>query len=1811
MKKILKRKKFLSILFCILLLLSTVSYAEVTYEKTDVSANSSNNANQKKLSFDNVDNTDQVLYLSDIPYSKGQVAWGSISLDKTQDNTAFTMLLNGSTTVIKKGIWAHATSTLEYDISSYKDYAYFTTYYGINTTSGNKGNGVKFYIYTSEDGVTWTLRTEENPTAIKSSNNAVAVKIDIRNANYIKLYANDNGSNASDHVVWGDAKLVKEDYNENVMTTVEEYDEIIRASYERGAVKEELKLTLLQRDFIKRVGQYQLRNFLEEDPKNKETLEWFLNNEEALRLWTVGGTPNGTYLRALQVLSELYHTHGEDLTNEELTANGVKYKDLYLKMMLSLSLTHSTNVGLWIGGSSKLSDAVTRYEIYKQMHLDNKLASNSMFENYTIEEMRGVMITNIDDEEILWLRDYSEKKFSNIVDRFNPFKYINYTLNYGYYRPQYYSQENYAKWDAKYELSKYNITYKSGAPKLWIVFEEGSVCGGLSKTAANLYGVWGTPAKVLGQPGHAAYAYLYNAGGGNNAWQLSYSVASTAWAATDGGGRMPNSWGNGWSSGAASRGSYHFLSQQAQNEYDKYEKAELILLQADTFKNDKEKLEQIYRDALAEEIINFDAWVGVISIYNADESKTQEDRIALAEEIAEVMAYHPLPMYDLTKLVATKITSPEYLGKMMMLQEKTLRKATKATTADTLYHKEVPVVANAILGVIDSRIATFSFSGANAGKIVLSKQFQSAQVTWSYSLDGGNNWKEVYEHSIQLTNEEIASINANDDIKIRISGLPLTDENIFTININKGVFPSNTVSIDDLENCINGTTDQMEWTLDPNSGEWTSFADGKPNLRGDVVVYLRLIASGTNTTSDPVHYTFTTNTSSESHRYISRTGLKVTAVSATSAGNKDNILDGDINTSWHGATSSGLGGAYKPSYVVIELDKPRYVAEVDYVPDARATGTGGYPTGKASKLEIYVSMDGTNWELAAVGNNLGNNNNLKKITFEEAKQAKYVKIHCPSVYQSGLQHYFSIAVINLYENPSASEIPTAEISYNITNKTNKDVIAELVDENRPITVTNNDGSKKHTFTENGEFTFEFVDDNGNKGTSTASVDWIDKTPPQADVTYSTTEITNEDVVATLSFDKENITILSKDVQIAENPVDGSKTITFENNASYELEFADELGNVGTKTIAVDWIDKEAPTAELTYSTMNLTDKPVTVTMNPSEEVTVLNNNGEMSYTFEENGTFTFEFVDRAGNIGTANAQVNWISKMPEYKLTYSTTDPTNQDVTVTLELEEGYRIVSDNGANTYTFVENGDYSFEYVDESGNRGVITASVNWIYKEAPIGTIVYSTETETTDPVTATITFDKENVRITNNNGNNTYIFEKNGEFTFEFVDAVGNTGTAKAIVDWIIDEEEEYTKLKEKCIAIIEEYMNNVTEEELNNKLINTEEKAKVIDAYNKLRESDRASYNEFISRLQAGGLPIITVIGEQLGYEEGTEIDLYSLITVKDNEDGDIIPSKDTVMVTTDLDINKAGIYDVTYEVTDSDGNKNSITIEITIKEKEEVPVKDPSFEVILESSKSVLNTGEEFEVTAKINNMRNIENGLMVIIGQFEYSTEELEIIGITGENGWNIDKDSFNKNNFKFVTDNGEFIKDNSNIFKIRLKVKENINEVTKISFKLKSILGSDGNADIETNDVELQLPIEEKLNISSDKYVIEENIISRILPETTFAEFKNNITINREISIIDKDGNVLQDDGIIKNDMILKIGDNLEMSLIVIGDVNKDGRITVTDLAQLKFHYIEKVLLEGNNLKAGDINGDGKVSLTDVAQLKLILVDLIELK
>ncbi len=78
-----------------------------------------------------------------------------------------------------------------------------------------------------------------------------------------------------------------------------------------------------------------------------------------------------------------------------------------------------------------------------------------------------------------------------------------------------------------------------------------------------------------------------------------------------------------------------------------------------------------------------------------------------------------------------------------------------------------------------------------------------------------------------------------------------------------------------------------------------------------------------------------------------------------------------------------------------------------------------------------------------------------------------------------------------------------------------------------------------------------------------------------------------------------------------------------------------------------------------------------------------------------------------------------------------------------------------------------------------------------------------------------------------------------------------------------------------------------------------------------------------------------------------------------------------------------------------------------------------------------------------------------------------------------------------------------------------------------------------------------------------------------------------------------------------MTLQVGDTLQLTIIVTGDIDGTGEISLTDLAQLKLHYIEKEPLTGASLKAADINNDGQITITDLAQLKLVLVDLMELE
>ena len=155
----------------------------------------------------------------------------------------------------------------------------------------------------------------------------------------------------------------------------------------------------------------------------------------------------------------------------------------------------------------------------------------------------------------------------------------------------------------------------------------------------------------------------------------------------------------------------------------------------------------------------------------------------------------------------------------------------------------------------------------------------------------------------------------------------------------------------------------------------------------------------------------------------------------------------------------------------------------------------------------------------------------------------------------------------------------------------------------------------------------------------------------------------------------------------------------------------------------------------------------------------------------------------------------------------------------------------------------------------------------------------------------------------------------------------------------------YEQIKPTLISIIEKYNSKVSETELNNKFINFKEKAEVIDAFTKLSKEDQIPYEELINSIKKGGSPTVHAKDEKLEYKVGEEIDLYSLITAKDNEDGTILINKKNTVIDTKLNNSIPGEYDVIYKVSDSDNNITIKTIKIEIikdeTEEPDIPVED------------------------------------------------------------------------------------------------------------------------------------------------------------------------------------------------------------------------------------------------------------------------------
>ena len=126
-------------------------------------------------------------------------------------------------------------------------------------------------------------------------------------------------------------------------------------------------------------------------------------------------------------------------------------------------------------------------------------------------------------------------------------------------------------------------------------------------------------------------------------------------------------------------------------------------------------------------------------------------------------------------------------------------------------------------------------------------------------------------------------------------------------------------------------------------------------------------------------------------------------------------------------------------------------------------------------------------------------------------------------------------------------------------------------------------------------------------------------------------------------------------------------------------------------------------------------------------------------------------------------------------------------------------------------------------------------------------------------------------------------------------------------------------------------------------------------------------------------------------------------------------------------------------------------------------------------------------------------------------------------------------------------------------------------------------------------------EEIEIKTN-YTIEDGYIMNVEFNTTKEKVLNNIEVNSGKNIINSDGTSVDDDELVKTGMKLRLSDGSIYVIIVRGDINMDGLLSLIDLSKILLHYngVKGFELDGYALKGADMNVDGKVSLVDVSQM-----------
>ncbi len=114
------------------------------------------------------------------------------------------------------------------------------------------------------------------------------------------------------------------------------------------------------------------------------------------------------------------------------------------------------------------------------------------------------------------------------------------------------------------------------------------------------------------------------------------------------------------------------------------------------------------------------------------------------------------------------------------------------------------------------------------------------------------------------------------------------------------------------------------------------------------------------------------------------------------------------------------------------------------------------------------------------------------------------------------------------------------------------------------------------------------------------------------------------------------------------------------------------------------------------------------------------------------------------------------------------------------------------------------------------------------------------------------------------------------------------------------------------------------------------------------------------------------------------------------------------------------------------------------------------------------------------------------------------------------------------------------------------------------------------------------------------------------TDVATFKNNFTVTNGSAKVLHSNDTEKTSGVICTGDKIAVYDNngshkYSYSLVVFGDTNSDGKVSIVDLVRVQKHLLEVISLGGLQNTAADVNHDGKISILDLVRVQKHLLEL----